>query len=228
MNQVFILLLLISTFACTSQTKPAIEAENDQTLEEEYADYGYKIYTHKDSIEVIEWVNSSEEGKPVFPDSTVFLYQNPSENLRIAIAKNQKWHTWEISDDDNMSYQARIRKQDFDGKGGEELVIETHYGISPQSTFGSEYFRSTAIWKVDEPELYFEIEHYSYSDDMGRNGDQTYQTECELKVEVQVKTIVVSKTFGEEMGEDCASHLEDIGIYRLKNGIVQKSTKNEK
>ncbi len=159
----------------------------------------------------------------ILANPETFLYMDFHGQIHIAIYLNNEWHTWIIHDANNEEYYAKIKRIDFDNNNHEEIIIQSKYGIVPQSTFGRSYFGDFQIWNPDSIKPYFNIENYRYSDDMGRNGDHSYRKECFLKVEVMKKQLIVShENSGSKENITCDFDSELIGKYDLKNDSLIK------
>lgn len=212
-----ILLLLLS---CTSNDKIKQKVDDTENLNFEH---DFKIYNHKDSIDINELITSDEGDDAILDSPETFVYMDSERQIRMSIFMNKKWRTWTIHDAQNEKYFAEIHRKDFDNIGNNEIVVQSKYGISPQSTFGSSYYGDFQIWNPDSIKLYFEIENYEYSDDMGRNGEQTFTDEHFLDVEVKEKQIFVN-SIKLDSSENNELYLVDelLEEYFFKNGIVVK------
>lgn len=220
-------LILVLLLGCIHKEKGAIEEQEVHHTEPLNFEHHFKSYNHKDSMDIDEWITSDEGDDARLENPETFLYMDTERQIRLAIFMNDQWRTWMVYDAKNKKYYAKIYKKNFDGMGNLEIMVQSKYGLAPQSTFGSSYYGSFQIWNPDSVKLYFEMENYSYSDDMGRNGDQTYISEHLLNIEVKEKQIFVNP-LEFDLDTDETSDLEDEyvgGEYILKNGIVIKMGK---
>lgn len=220
----FILCFLVLSIACAPPKK---EEQKQITSKVDYQVPNFKIYPHRDSLNIQGYISSAENGQAILSNPTLFLYQDNDRKIRIAVEKNSSWHTWEIFDASDYTYDAAIRLEDFDKKGQKELIITSFYGMRPQSTMGSTYYGDTDIWDLDNVQLYFSVAHLSYSDDMGRNGDNTYSEKCQLQIQIQPQLITVLKdkeTATLEANAACYQKEEYPKYYRLIDKEVVLST----
>lgn len=212
-------LLMFILLSCFSNKKTVKKINSEESLNK----HDYKIFNIKDNIDLIELISSYHGKKSILDNPETFLYIDSKRKIRIAIYLNKRWHTWEIHDANNQEYYAKIEKVNFDNTGTQEIIIQSKYGVTPQSTFGHSYFGNFQIWNVDSAKLYFDIENYKYSDDMGRNGDQSYTNECFLNVDVMEKQLIVNQTeLNTNIAMECYFDDELFGTYYLKNEIVTK------
>ena len=189
-----LLIFLVLTSACRfskNSDKKQVEIFADLPIDTQLHDF--KNYPHLESLKIVDYVTSIESGQAVLSNPSIFLYQDENNKIRIAMEKNAKWQTWEVFNASDHNYQADIEFKNFDNKGTKELIITSFYGSSPQSTMGNEYYGDTEIWDLDKVHLYFKIEHLAYSDDMGRNGDNTYSQECKLDIQIQTLSVTILK-----------------------------------
>ena len=151
--------------------------------------YDFKIYTHKDKIDIYK-VASSLEDETEDKQPKVFLYENSTSKLRLAVYLRNQWHTWEVFDLDYAHYYVDIERKDFDKFGSNELIIKLSYRTS-YTSFGEEYTDHFEIWDIDKVELYFQIDN-GYSLSTGRNSDEgDCSKSCIMEVEVQEKRVLV-------------------------------------
>lgn len=212
-------LICFSLLSCTSKDKVAKEVEVVENLNFEY---DFKSYSHRDSIDINELVTANypdDEQEAKLDNPETFIYMDSDRQIRMSIFVNKKWRTWTIHDAQNEQYYAKMHRKDFDNVGNSEIIIQSKYGIVPQSTFGSSYYGSFQIWNIDSVKLYFDIENYEYSDDSGRNGDNSYTNECFSNVEVKERRVFVDSL---DKNGECYLESELAGEYLLENGNVVK------
>lgn len=232
-----LLFILVLTAACRFSTKKADKKQVNVSVEvpinepidvlEDTQPHNFKIYPHLDSLKIRNNVSAAGNGRAILSNPNLFLYQDENRKIRIAVEKQTAWHTWEIFDAADYTYDAAIRLENFDNKGQKELIITSFYGMRPQSTMGNEFYGDTEIWDLDNAHQYFGIQHAYHEDDQGRNGDNTYSIDCNLDLQIQplLVTVLKDKKFSElKVNAGCFKDEKHPKYFQLVGNEVVEST----